>query len=158
MCVALGLFASLVAFDNVADYGLNYESVRHVLSMDTTLPGNAAMYRAVTNPALWQAAYDLIIAGEAVTGLLFIAAAVALWRARRAPSRHFQAAKNWANAAGTAGFLVWFFGFMVIGGEWFAMWQSARWNGQEGAFRFYMTILAVLIVVNQPDPELSDPA
>jgi hypothetical protein len=29
------------------------------------------------------------------------------------------------------------------------------WNGQEAAFRFYMTILAVLIFVNQPDGELS---
>jgi predicted small integral membrane protein len=35
------------------------------------------------------------------------------------------------------------------------MWQSPMWNGQEAAFRFYMTILAVLIFVNQPD---GDPA
>jgi predicted small integral membrane protein len=53
------------------------------------------------------------------------------------------------------GFLVWFFGFMVVGGEWFSMWQSPKWNGQETAFRFYLTILAVLIFVNQPDGELS---
>jgi hypothetical protein len=44
------------------------------------------------------------------------------------------------------GFLVWFFGFMVIGGEWFQMWQSPLWNGQQAAFRFYLTILAVLIL------------
>jgi predicted small integral membrane protein len=42
---------------------------------------------------------------------------------------------------------------MVGGGEWFAMWQSPSWNGQQGAFRFYMTLLAVLIYVNQPDPD-----
>ena len=35
------------------------------------------------------------------------------------------------------------------------MWQSSTWNGQEAAFRFYMTILAVLIFVTQPDGELS---
>jgi len=46
-------------------------------------------------------------------------------------------------------FLVWFLGFMVVAGEWFAMWQSKSWNGQEAAFRFYMPILAVLIFVNQ---------
>ena len=50
---------------------------------------------------------------------------------------------------------MWFFGFMAVGGEWFSMWQSPTWNGQEAAFRFYMTILAVLIFVNQPDGELS---
>jgi len=49
------------------------------------------------------------------------------------------------------GFLVWFFGFMVIGGEWFQMWQSSQWNGQQPAFRFYLTILAVLIFVMQKD-------
>ena len=51
------------------------------------------------------------------------------------------------------GFLVWFFGFMVIGGEWAAMWQSKVWNGQEAAFCFSMTLLGVLSL-NQDDPEL----
>ena len=44
---------------------------------------------------------------------------------------------------------------MVVGGEWFAMWQSQLWNGQQAAFRFYVTLLAVLVFVNQDDPELS---
>ncbi len=44
-------------------------------------------------------------------------------------------------------------GFMVVGGEWFMMWQSAVWNGQEAAFRFYVTLLGVLIYVNQRDTE-----
>jgi predicted small integral membrane protein len=43
---------------------------------------------------------------------------------------------------------------MVVGGEWFAMWQSKLWNGQEAAFRFYVTLLGVLIFVSQEDPEL----
>jgi predicted small integral membrane protein len=29
------------------------------------------------------------------------------------------------------------------------MWQSPKWNGQEAAFRSYLTILAVLIFVMQ---------
>jgi predicted small integral membrane protein len=43
---------------------------------------------------------------------------------------------------------------MVVAGEWFAMWQSATWNGQEAVFRFYVAVLAVLIFVNQPDGDL----
>jgi predicted small integral membrane protein len=47
-------------------------------------------------------------------------------------------------AAGAAvAFALWFVGFMVVGGEWFLMWQSSTWNGQEAAFRFYLTVLAV---------------
>lgn len=52
--------------------------------------------------------------------------------------------------------MVWFSGFMVIGGEWFVMWQSPQWNGQQAAFRFYMAILGVMIFVNQPDRDLSE--
>jgi predicted small integral membrane protein len=57
-------------------------------------------------------------------------------------------------AACLLAFLVWFFGFMVVAGEWFAMWQSATWNGQEAAFRFYVAVLGVQIFVNQPDADL----
>ena len=41
MVASTALFALLVAFDNLVDYGSNYEFVRHTLSMDTTYPGNA---------------------------------------------------------------------------------------------------------------------
>jgi predicted small integral membrane protein len=63
----------------------------------------------------------------------------------------FNRAKGLTAVAAGLGFLVWFFGFMVIGGEWFQMWQSSQWNGQQAAFRFYLTILAVLIFVMQKD-------
>lgn len=153
MCLALGLYAGIVAYDNVVDWGANYAFVRHVLSMDTTFAGNGLMGRAITRPALWQAAYALIIIGEALTAALFLAGAFALWRTRRAPATLFARAKRWVHAAAATGFLVWFLGFEVIGGEYFAMWQSPHWNGQEAAFRFYMTMLAVLIFVNQADCE-----
>lgn len=156
MCLALAAFAGIVTFDNITDYGSNYTFVRHVLSMDTTIPGNALMYRAIPDPVFWRLAYDFIIAGEAATALLLVVASVTLWRARRASAAEFRHAKRWLHAAATVGFLVWFVGFMVVGGEWFAMWQSQRWNGQEAAFRFYATLLAVLIFVNQPDVEIFD--
>jgi predicted small integral membrane protein len=152
MCLALGLCCLLVAFDNVTDYATNYLFVQHVLSMDTTSPGNALMYRSITSPLLWRLAYVAIIAAEGLTGLLFVAGAVALWRARNAPAATFNQAKGYAIAASTLAFLIWFFGFMVVGGEWFAMWESKTWNGQEAAFHFYMAVLAVLILLNQPDP------
>jgi predicted small integral membrane protein len=34
------------------------------------------------------------------------------------------------------------------------MWQSQIWNGQQAAFRFYVTLLGVLIYVAQPEPEI----
>ena len=59
MSLALASFCLVVTFENITDYGTNYLFLRHVMSMDTTFPGNALMYRSVTNPALWQLGYAL---------------------------------------------------------------------------------------------------
>ncbi len=79
------------------------------------------------------------------------AGALSLWRARHAVGADFNRAKAGATASLPLGFVVWFFGFMVVGGEWFLMWQSHQCNGQEAAFKFYMAILGVLIFLNQPE-------
>ena len=158
MSLVLAAFCLLITFDNITDYGTNYLFVQHVMSMDTTFPGNALMYRSITNPVLWQIAYALIIAAEGATGVLFLAGAIRLFQARNAPGAVFNRAKTLVIAACTLAFLVWFFGFMVVAGEWFAMWQSQTWNGQEAAFRFYVAVLGVLIFVNQADGDLPETA
>lgn len=154
MVASTAAFALLVVFNNVVDYGTNYEFVRHTLSMDTTFPGNALMGRAITSPALWTLGYWAIIATEALTGLMLAWAALRLAAALRGAASAFNAAKSLVLVGAGLGFLLWFGGFMVVGGEWFAMWQSKTWNGQEAAFRFYISLLAVAIFVNQPDGEL----
>jgi predicted small integral membrane protein len=151
MVASLAVFAFLVTFGNITDYDSNFEFVRHILSMDTTFPGNALMYRSITAPALWHAGYWLIILGEGLTCVAFTMGAVTLAMRLSQPGPLFNQGKRWVAIGATLGFLVWCTGFLVVGGEWFAMWQSHEWNGQEAAFRFYMTILAVLIFVNQPD-------
>jgi predicted small integral membrane protein len=71
----------------------------------------------------------------------------------RAPAGRFNAAKSAVVLGVGLGFLLWFTGFMVIGGEWFAMWQSKEWNGVPSAFRFDVVLLLVLIFVMQPDSD-----
>ncbi len=155
MSLCLAALAFLAAFNNITDYGSNFAFVQHVLSMDTTFPGNALMYRSITNPVLWTAGYWLIIFSEALTCALFLIATLKLWQARHGTGNEFNDAKGFVVIGVTVGFLLWFLGFIVIGGEWFAMWQSKIWNGQEAAFKLYMTMLAVLIFVNQPDQDLA---
>jgi predicted small integral membrane protein len=151
LVAAVAAFATVVAFDNITDYGTNFVFVQHVLSMDTIFPGSTIGYRAITSPALHHLGYALIIAAEAGTGLLCWIGVVALLRARRAPAAAFNRAKTWSIAGLTLGFLTWQFGFMTVGGEWFGMWQSQQWNGVEGAFRIVVTIAVVLIFVAMPD-------
>jgi len=151
MVASCALFALLVAFNNLVDYGSNYEFVRHTLSMDTTFPGNALTGRAITSPTLWTLGYWLIIAAEAATGLILAFGSLRLALAVRGPAALFNAAKPAVALGVGLGFLLWFTGFAVIGGEWFAMWQSKEWNGVPSAFRFTVTLLLVLIFVMQPD-------
>ena len=155
LVAAIAAAATLVAFDNITDYGTNFAFVWHVLSMDTIFPGSATRYRALTSPALHHAAYALIIAAEALTAALCWIGAAALLRARRASASAFNRAKAFAVAGLTLGFLTWQFGFMTVGGEWFGMWQSAHWNGVPSAFRFAMVVIAVLIFVALPDGEIT---
>ncbi|HET7852300.1 MAG TPA: DUF2165 domain-containing protein [Methyloceanibacter sp.] len=154
--LSLALFCLLVAYDNVTDPHSNYEFVQHVMRMDTTFPDNKLMYRSVTNPVLWQIVYALIVATQFVCGVLFLAGAMGMWRARSAPAADFNQAKAYAIAGALLAFLLWFFVFMVIAGEWFAMWQSKDWNAQQASFRFYVTVLAALIFLNMQDGELKE--
>lgn len=154
MVASIALFALLVAYDNLADYDSNYAFVRHTLSMDTTFPDNALKGRAITSPTVWTLAYGAIIAAEAATGLVLAYAAFRMMRAMRAPAGVFAAAKPYVVIGVGLGFLLWFTGFMVVGGEWFLMWQSKTWNGQQAAFSFYMTLMAVGIFVCLKDGDL----
>jgi len=154
LLLGLSLFAFLVTFNNITDYDSNFQFVRHVMSMDTTFEGNAAMGRAITNERAWHAAYWGLIAAEGATFLLLFAGGLRLLAARSAPAAEFHDAKGLAFAGATLGFLVWFVGFMAVGGEWFLMWQSEQWNGQQAAFRFYVSILLVMVLVMQRDDEL----
>ena len=153
LVAAIAFFATLVSFGNITDYGTNLAFVQHVLAMDTIFPTATIRYRAITSPELQTTAYVLIIAAETATAILCWIGAFAMATHLGAPARGFNRAKGWAVAGLTLGFLVWQVGFMSIGGEWFGMWMSSTWNGIESAFRFFITIIAVLIYVVVPDGE-----
>ena len=155
---AIALFASLVTFGTLTDYGTNFAFVQHVLSMDTIFPSSTIKYRAITNPTLHHVAYAAIIATEAVIAVTCWIGAAHLARRLRAEARAFNRAKRFAVIGLTLGFLLWQVGFMTVGGEWFGMWQSQQWNGVASAFRFAMIIAAVLIFVALPDGEIEERA
>jgi predicted small integral membrane protein len=154
LVAAIALFATVVAFGNITDYGTNLAFVQHVLSMDTIFERSTIRYRAITSPAMHHVAYAIIIATEALVALLCWIGAVMLLRRLRADAGAFHRAKSFAIAGLVLGFLLWQVGFMTIGGEWFGMWQSQQWDGVPSAFRFVMVIAAVLVFVALPDGEI----
>jgi predicted small integral membrane protein len=48
---------------------------------------------------------------------------------------------------------MWLVAFLDVGGEWFLMWQSQVWNGQEAAFRMFAVVGIVLLILLQPEGE-----
>ena len=153
---AVALFATLVAFGNLTDYDTNFAFVQHVLSMDTIFPSSTIRWRAISSASLHHLAYASIIAVEIGVAALCWIGAVQLVRRLRASRTEFERGKRPAIAGLVLGFLLWQVGFMSVGGEWFGMWQSQTWNGVASAFRFAITIMAVLIFVTLPDRDSPD--
>lgn len=152
-CNALYIF--LVALGNITDYDTNFAFVQHVLSMDTTNFGAAegtgldpdVMWRAITDPVAWNVAYIGVIVWESLAALVLIGACVAWLRAFviRGPY-------NLARTLSTIGLLMiivlFFGGFITIGGEWFQMWRSTSWNGLDPAFRNAVLAAITLVLIH----------
>jgi predicted small integral membrane protein len=153
LLLAVALFYSIVVFNNTTDYNSNYMFVYHVLQMDSTFPGNQGMWRAVHSTFIYRSFYDSIICWEALTAVLCWTGGILLLRKLRAPASEFNLAKRIPVAALTLGLLMWFVAFLTVGAEWFLMWQSKTWNGQEAAFRMFTVIGVVLILMAMPDVE-----
>jgi predicted small integral membrane protein len=152
LLLAVAFYYLLVAFNNLTDYSSNYQFVHHVLLMDSTFPGNHGLWRALPEPGLQTAFYWSIIAWESSTCVLCCWGSLNLLRALHAPVAAFQSAKSIGIAALTLGLLLWFVAFLTVGGEWFLMWQSRIWNGQDAAFRMLATLGIILIYLASPEP------
>ncbi len=154
LLAGVGALYSLVVFNNLTDFDSNYQFVRHVLSMDSTFPGNHAMYRALTSHVWHLAFYISIITWEIATTVLLWWGFARLWRARNLSASKFNAAKRIPIVALTISLMMWLVAFLVVGGEWFLMWQSPEWNGQAAAFRNFAVVGIVLLLILQPDTDL----
>jgi predicted small integral membrane protein len=157
------LYILLVTIGNVTDYGTNFAFVQHVLAMDTTnfaAPAGThldsrVMWRAMTAPWAQTAIYIAIIAWEWRTTIVLIAATAMWFRARR--HGHYRSARRVSTVGLLMIVILFFGGFIVIGGEWFQMWRSEAWNGIDAAFRNTMVALAGLVLLHLPSPDWASP-
>jgi predicted small integral membrane protein len=139
-----GLYMAVVGFTNITDFSTNKDFVVHVLAMDTTFKTPGTIWRAITGQGWAVAAYIAIIVWELLTATVLITSVVA-WI--RSPG-------GWARRLTSLGLLMMIIlfglGFIVIGGEWFQMWQSKNWNGVEAAFRNLVIAALALVVTHLP--------
>lgn len=153
LLAGITIFYTLVVFNNFTDFGSNAQFVRHVLLMDTTFAGNGGMWRSISSPAIDLVFYLSIIGWEIVTTMLLWWGIVRLLRAVRLPAAEFNAAKLVPVLALTISLLMWLVAFLDVGGEWFLMWQSRAWNGQEEAFRSFAVVAFVFLILLHTDAD-----
>lgn len=141
LTVITGLQILLVTIGNITDYDTNWAFVRHVLAMDTTFRSPHMMWRAITNPGLATTAYVLIIIWEGLTSLVLIAACVN-WVRTLFGHRDSDVARRLSALGWLMELTLFAGGFLAVGGEYFQMWQSAKWNGIQSALE-YVTVSAI---------------
>ncbi|HEY4906598.1 MAG TPA: DUF2165 domain-containing protein [Candidatus Acidoferrum sp.] len=154
LVLAIALYYTIVVFNNITDYDSNFQFIRHVLMMDSTFPNNRAMWHAINSPAIHTLFYISIIAWESLTTILLWWSGIKLARNLKGPASTFHQAKNIAIAGLTLSLLMWFVAFLTVGAEWFLMWQSKTWNGQEAAFRMFTIVGIVLLLLVQKDDDV----
>jgi predicted small integral membrane protein len=74
-----------------------------------------------------------------------------MWRNKEQGSDKYLKGKKRARAGLLLGFILWFVGFVVIGGEWFFMWQSSDWNGMDVAIKNAILFVLVLLYLEMKE-------
>ena len=152
----IGLMSLIIVISNITDYYSNYYFVEHVMKMDSIFPDSKIHYRSVNSPFLFTTMYLLIIAMQAFMCFSCLKGTWQMTAQRKAAAKLFHAAKKWSVIGLITGIVIWFIGFEVVGGEWFGMWQSAKWNGLYSADRVVTFIALVLILLQAGEAELTD--
>lgn len=152
LVVFVGLQGWFYVAGNIANWDAGLGAVGYVLSMGGNEAYPNGIFPSVTSPILVTIAFLLILVGEFLVGALSLKGAWDLWIARKEGSDGFNASKTYAILGCGMGMVVWFGGFIVIGGALFQMWQSPLGDlSFDGAFVYAITSGVTLLFVNSPD-------
>jgi predicted small integral membrane protein len=151
LVAGIGLLAFLIVVNNIVDYLTNFAFVEHVMKMDTIFPSSHIRNRSINSSIVYHVGYCFIILMEAAMCFCCLKGTLKLFMNVKNDAASFHASKNWAVAGITIGIVIWFLGFEVVGGEWFAMWQSTTWNGLAAAERILSFLMLTLILLHFKD-------
>lgn len=148
---SIGLYMTIVCFNNLTDYDSNFQFVRMVSGMSDVFSKEKTGWRSVNNKIFHHIMYLFIIVWEVTITILTISGTIKMTRNLKSETPEFNQSKKLLAAGLSFGIILWFGMFITIGGEWFLMWQSKNWNGQNTAFLLCICFLLFLIYLNQHD-------
>ncbi|MFJ4657620.1 DUF2165 domain-containing protein [Nocardia sp. NPDC088792] len=143
------LYYLIVAITNCADPHTNRSGVAAVFSMAATVHNPATDWRAIHNSTVVLIAYILIVFWEFSIALVMTGATIAWIRALIRGSDDAIAAKL-ASSGWTMVVILFFGGFLTIGGEWFRMWANKEVNASTAALQNFLIAAVGLILVHLP--------
>lgn len=149
----VGLQAWFFVASNLANWGMGVQAVASVMSMQGVTGHSVNIFPVIESPVLHVIGFLFILAGEFLVGAFALKGASDLWISRKNVAE-FNASKENAIVGCAMAIVVWFGGFIVIGGAWFHLWQSESGiNTLAAAFVFAMTAGLVLLFVDRADLE-----
>ena len=147
----IGLYMLIVCFNNITDYNSNFKFVSMVSGMGDVFSKGKTGWRSITNETLHHIMYLFIIAWELTIAILTISGIFKMIQKLKSGTVEFNQSKRLLIIGLSLGVILWFGMFITIGGEWFLMWQSRNWNGQNTAFLLSICFLLFLIHLSQRD-------
>lgn len=139
----------VVGFDNITNptnpNASNWPFVQGVISGDGVPADSGFQWRFIDATWFQAISYVLVMAMETLTGVILLIAGLKGLRAAQSSSR-WDRAQKWTLVGGFLGLGVFFFGFMVVGGNWFIMYLNSKWNGLEPAFQNSVMTVSMLVL------------
>lgn len=145
----VGAYYLVVGFDNITNptnpNASNWPFVQGVLSGDGVPADSGFEWRFVDATWFQALSYIMIMTLETITGIVLLVAGFKGLRGSQNAAR-WSLAQKWTFVGGFLGLGVFFFGFMVVGGNWFIMYLNSKWNGLEPAFQNSVMTVSMLIL------------
>lgn len=141
----IGVYLSIVVFNNITDYNSNFQFVQKVTKMENVFSAPKNNWRSIDNPIVHHVFYITIILLETTIAFLMFWGAYKMVAARQSEVAVFLHAKKWTAWGLFLGVFLFFFVFLTVAGEWFLMWQSEKWNAQANAFSLTICFMLFLI-------------
>lgn len=152
LVVFVGLQGWLYVAGNLANWDGASGVVSYVLSQQEHQYYPTNIFPAFDSSMAAGIGLFIIVTGEFLVGALSMKGAWDLWKLRNGGADAFNGAKTYALLGPGMAMIVWFGGFIVIGGALFQMWQTQVGDGSfDGAFVYCITSGVVMLFVNQPD-------
>lgn len=146
--ITFALLFSFFLFNNITNFFSNLQALKSVFEMEGVFDTHLISWRAISSPIVQQIAFFIIIGWQFLVTLFCWMGTVVMIRNIHAEPEKFIYSKRWALLGLTGGFVFFMIGFVIIGSEWFNMWQSMWKNLQLKTLIYSVLLLCGMLFIS----------